>query len=185
MKTVYANWTWGFTGSRTGWTDLQRAAVEEIWDYLPPARLHHGDCIGSDFNAHRLALTHEIWYTSIIIHPPLDSKYRAWCGGPPRRVIVLPTFPYGERNENIVRQTKQASRVTKGSQGRNSLLATPNSMKPVPHSGTWMTISIASRYRLPTIIVFPDGMIEYRQPTKLFQNALANANLKLHAAPTG
>lgn len=158
MKRVFADWTWGFTGSRTGWTDPQRAAVEELWDMVPPARLYHGDCIGSDFNAHRLALTNEPWYTAITIHPPIDPRYRAWCGGPAGRITVLPAFPYGERNLNIVLETKKNK--------RRAVLATPNSFNPVPHSGTWMTIRIALEWQLTVVIVFPDGRVEYRDPTK-------------------
>lgn len=38
--------------------------------------LHHGDCLGADAFAHELAV--QLGW-SVVIHPPLNSKYRAYC----------------------------------------------------------------------------------------------------------
>lgn len=112
----------GFTGTRRGMTDLQ---TEEVNDWLRryAGALHHGDCVGADEQAHALGLGW-LW---IVVHPPLNEKYRAFVkGGDEYRDPA----PYLIRNHAIVDETEV-------------LIATPKEPTEVLRSGTWATIRYA------------------------------------------
>ena len=131
----------GFTGTRLGMQSRQRQSLEVIMRILKPDEVHHGDCIGSDEQFHRLA---QLQHRRIIIHPPENPKLRANCIG---GIEVFPK-PYMERNRDIV----QASDI---------MLATPAGPEE-QHSGTWMTIRAAKGLKKDVIIIFPGGDVEYR-----------------------
>lgn len=145
---------WGFTGTRHGWTAPQRKKIEQLWRKWQPIELHHGDCRGSDYAMHNLALSDPNDPITVVVHPPVTATWRAWCRPIPGRVIVHETFPYLERDRHIVIACKY-------------LLATPGEKEPKPHSGTWATIGIADRLARPTVIVFPDGKVKYQHFTEL------------------
>ena len=124
----------GFTGTRKGMTNAQKLQVTE-W-LLGQAELHHGDCIGADEQAHRIAYRNLI----ITIHPPSDEKQRAFCTGAD---IVREPAPYLARNHSIVDET-------------DILVAAPDSPEKL-RSGTWATIRYARKMGKPLFIVMPDG----------------------------
>ena len=70
----------GFTGTRKGLTILQE---KELYLTLRKMRdkyntFIHGDCVGADEQAHRMAL--DLGYF-IEIYPPKNPKLRAFCRG--------------------------------------------------------------------------------------------------------
>lgn len=117
----------GFTGTRKGMTDSQLAEVEKVLSaYKGNHRLpqfHHGDCIGSDAQAHSIAKDLGYW---VVVHPPINPEYRAYCEGDQ----ILKPLPYIVRNHAIV----DACEI---------LIATPAEVHEVLRSGTWATIRYA------------------------------------------
>jgi hypothetical protein len=129
----------GFTGSRNGMTDAQKKAFSA---FISDKNLEfaHGDCIGSDADAHALAL---LVTKRIIIHPPTAHGMRAFCT--PYFKIHAP-LPYLRRNNSIVDST-------------DMLFAVPNSTQEQVRSGTWSTIRYALKQKKPIHIVYPDGTL--------------------------
>lgn len=108
---------------------LQNPLTEEV---------HHGDCIGADFDAHNIA---ERLGVSTVIHPPVgNSEFRAGC----QSDQIRPEQTHLARNRNIVKECKL-------------MLAFPDSSSEAMRSGTWYTIRHAMKEGVPTIVVFPDG----------------------------
>jgi hypothetical protein len=130
--------TVGFTGSRQRPTLAQAARIAEWLFTLDPKRACHGDCVGSDERFHGLAKMH---LAKTCVHPPIDSKLRAWCEGDE----VAEPKEYMERNEDVVAHA-------------DHLLAAPSGReREQPRSGTWATIRRARRKGIPRWIAFPDG----------------------------
>jgi hypothetical protein len=146
----------GFTGTQRGMTPVQHKMVQHKmvqhkmvqhkmvqslrldWS---PTEVHHGDCIGSDEEMHALCRLHAS-QARIMVHPPLESKKRAFCAGD----TVLPPRSYLERNYDIVDAVEAMS-------------ATSESMCEVRRSGTWSTIRYARKKLCSLHIVFTDGTI--------------------------
>lgn len=122
----------GFTGSQKGLTGEQYAL---IWHFLTQhqGNFHHGDCIGADQVAHKIA--EDLKYY-IIIHPPTNESKRAFCKGQETR----PPKPYLQRNHEIVDSC-------------NILIAAPKEKHEVLRSGTWATIRYARKKNVPVLIV--------------------------------
>jgi hypothetical protein len=138
----------GFTGTAEGATTWQMDALAHAFAMLQKSgaqleSFHHGDCVGADEQAHKVACTFQFHIT---IHPPLNDKKRANCVGD----IILPEKDYIERNHDIV----DASDV---------MFATPKSKDEELRSGTWTTIRYAQKQVLKAgsnkrlIIIWPDG----------------------------
>lgn len=133
----------GFTGTRQGLTQPQRnelaVALSDLLRVADtnnlPHEFHHGDCIGADYEAHYLA--RKLGWT-IVVHPPENTKYEAWCIADQRR----PSFPFLTRNHNIVRAT-------------DLLIACPRSNVEELRSGTWATIRYAREIGRPVHILEP------------------------------
>jgi hypothetical protein len=66
----------GFTGTQVGMTDRQKAAVKELLLSLKVTELHHGGCLGADFDVDEICGVLEI---SIVIHPPEIASKRAFA----------------------------------------------------------------------------------------------------------
>ena len=130
----------GFTGTQIGMTKLQFTSFFKIYEELSVKEFHHGDCIGSDAEAHVVARTHGSW---IVIHPPSSFSKRAFCKGD----VVRRPVPYLERNKDIVADTQL-------------MIATPKQMAEVQRSGTWATVRYARRMDRGIFIVYPDGTVE-------------------------
>jgi hypothetical protein len=126
----------GFTGTRKGMTDEQEFELIKLLVELRPIEFHHGDCIGADEEAHHMARDFD--NCQIIIHPPIDNTYRAFC----ENDVILPPKPYKERNHDIVNAS-------------DLLIASPKSFNEERRSGTWSTIRYAKKQGKKVIILEP------------------------------
>ena len=135
--------TYGFTGTQQGWSGAQKRTIRRLFSELRVTELHHGDCIGSDAQADAEAM--RIWST-IVVHPPLDNKRRAFCSGEAHTVLV--EKHYKARNNDIAIA------------GIDGLIATPKETIMQVRSGTWATIRYARALNRRVIIVYPDGTIK-------------------------
>lgn len=109
----------GFTGTRKGMTDYQKRILRERLKVLQPTEFHHGDCIGADEEAVKIARELDIF---IIGHPPIDKSHRAYAGSD----IVEDPKQYLARNRDIVDQT-------------DLLFVAPKTKDEELRSGTWAT----------------------------------------------
>lgn len=129
----------GFTGTRQGMTGEQTRALREMLSLHPDAVFHHGDCAGADEQAHDIAVS---LGCSVVIHPPLDNKQRAFKSAPRTRAPK----PYLGRNKAIVRETEL-------------LIAAPADAMEQHRSGTWPTVRYARQMGRPVRIILPDGSV--------------------------
>jgi hypothetical protein len=137
----------GFTGTSRGMTHRQHVEVADLFQDLQLTILHHGDCVGSDQQAHDIA----VGLARIIIHPPLDKSKRAFCIG---YDSILPAYEFLTRNKHIVRDSP------------GGLIATPRQDHEVLRSGTWQTIRYAMKLGRTVWIVFPNGSVKVERPVK-------------------
>lgn len=128
----------GFTGTRRGMTEEQKAQVKLILNSLA-GTLHHGDCIGADAEAHEIARSCGL---NIVVHPPEIDTLRAWCLGD----FIHPARPYLTRNREIVMTSEVMICCPKEAETRRS--------------GTWATIRKARAEKKKGWIVWPNGEIE-------------------------
>ena len=131
----------GFTGTRNGCTIEQIEALREFFDLNEIEEGHHGDCIAADNDFHTIAREYE---TRIVIHPPNNKTYRAYCQGDES----WSERPYLVRNKDVVRE------------GEDLLLACPNGFTERRRSGTWSTVRFARSIGRKYKIIYPDGGIE-------------------------
>lgn len=134
----------GFSGTRTGMTAVQASVVYEVMKSVGDV-LHHGDCVGADAEAHRIAAELGL---PIVVHPPLDRRLRAFCrGGEVRRPKL-----YRSRNNDILKES--------------SLLVTaPLGMAENGSGGTWPMMQKAREIGLPVVIAWPDGTTDTERLT--------------------
>jgi hypothetical protein len=134
----------GFTGTRHGISNAQKKAFKNLLAQLKEKKeiteFHHGDCIGSDEQVHKIVKSNND-KTKVVIHPPSYN-----CKGD----ISLKTFPYLDRNHNIVDNT-------------DILIATPDTLEKL-HSGTWATIRYARKQKKEIYIIKSSGKIEKENP---------------------
>ena len=128
----------GFTGTQDGMVDSQYQAFA-TWACAYHGELHHGDCVGADRQAHKIAHMHE-W--RIVIHPGPNKALRAYCSG---YDVLCPVRPNLVRNADIVSETDE-------------LVATPKGPEEL-RSGTWSTIRYARKLKRPITIFWPDGSV--------------------------
>jgi hypothetical protein len=129
----------GFTGSRD--KDMPERQAQAVLEFMAGfVCLHHGDCLGRDAHAHRLA--RQIGML-VEIHPPIYRTMRAFCAADytntPRRFLT--------RDRNIVDATE-------------ALIAAPKGFEEQLRSGTWATVRYAKQLGKRVIVVFPDGTTE-------------------------
>jgi hypothetical protein len=129
-----------FTGTKKGMTQDQKSKVRDLLVSFGATEFHHGSCIGSDKEAGDIATILKIY---IIVHPPINEKYKAECFG---REIRTPKS-YLVRDKDIVDEG-------------DILLATPKGFGEELRSGTWSTIRYARKVKKPVIIIFPDGSLK-------------------------
>jgi len=129
----------GFTGTQAGMTTEQRYRVLQALN-RSVSEFHHGDCIGSDEQAHKICRI-KYPHIKIHLHPPQNPRKRANCEG---AFKVWPSLPYLERNRQIVRAV-------------DVMLATPMEYAEHLRSGTWATIRYARRLHRRLIVIYPDG----------------------------
>jgi len=136
----------GFTGTQRGLKPKQRATLRYLFIELQLHILHHGDCIGADEAAHRVAIGGGV---RVIVHPPTNPKLRAFCQGGE----ILPEKPYLERNRDIV------------DAGGGGLIACPSTFTETLRSGTWTTVRYARKRQDRRIwLIFPDGTFKPEFP---------------------
>lgn len=134
----------GFTGTQIGCEDAQVKALARLLVELAPSHLHHGDCVGADELAHRIARAAGI---SVELHPPTVDAKRAFCEML-RGEVTRPPADYLVRNRAIVNATA-------------ALLACPREEEgETLRSGTWATVRYARSAGRPVYIVRPSGRIE-------------------------
>jgi hypothetical protein len=133
----------GFTGTREGLTSSQYAGLTEEWQELRAksilmgctVELHHGDCLGADEEAHRLAV--RLGFRTVI-HPPESPKLRAYCEGDEE----LKPKEYLKRNKDIVNSVVR-------------MYACPKERREKVRSGTWMTVRYARSKMTPILLLLP------------------------------
>ena len=144
---------YGFTGTRAGMTELQHRACVSIFQNFGGKEIHHGDCVGSDYEMHQTFIHYPV---DIVVHPAIVDKFRANCYGrvitmsPKEGTIPAPVYSvtwrtaksYFARNRDIVEETDRliAAPLTKEEKG-----------------GTWYTINYARQLKRHIYIVMPDG----------------------------
>lgn len=121
-------------------TKHQRNTVRQILSGIGPVVLHHGDCVGADAVAHRIArdLHHKIHG-----HPPIRSTYRANC-----------TFDWEEEPKDYLVRNRDIVNAT------TLLIAIPDGYKETLRSGTWSTVRYAKSLKRRIMIVYPNGTVE-------------------------
>lgn len=123
-------------------TDRQKMDVRETFfafkDRYDVVEFYHGDCIGSDAEAHAIYVDVFGSADNIYILPANVRGKRAYCKSP----NIMPEDDPLSRNESIVRIT-------------TALLATPKEPREILRSGTWATIRCAHRYKKYVRVFFP------------------------------
>ena len=129
----------GFTGTQEGMSYRQQEVVEVC--LLKCKELHHGDCIGADFDADEIA--HKLGLR-VIVHPPINECKRSFC----KFDEIHEAKDYLVRNRDIVDSS-------------DFLLATPKEeIGEELRSGTWATVRYARKKNKLIYIVRPSGKIE-------------------------
>jgi len=140
----------GFTGTRTGLTSSQDAALRNVLfalhdEHLSPLELHHGDCVGADARVRAMFL--ELFPGErVVIHPPVDARFRANCGGEGSSITWRKPRTYQARNRDIVLEC-------------DLLLGCPREMVRQTFGGTWYTLDYAKKMFRKTKILWPDGSV--------------------------
>lgn len=129
----------GMTGTRFGMTREQKESFLAFLSSHDNVRLHHGDCLGADCDAHDIARNCGAY---IIVHPPLSDEVRAFTKGDESH----PPEGYLKRNRAIVNASE-------------FLVAFPQKEKETARSGTWYTIRYAIHTEKPVNVVLPDGSL--------------------------
>jgi len=145
----------GFTGTRAGMTDRQKAVLKtRLRSYLP-TEFHHGDAIGSDAEAHDIVwqlLYEEGMQIQIHIWPPLNPTKRAFkgldeAGFPEPFTVHHIADDYIVRDHHIVNNT-------------DLLIVGPKSDREIIRSGTWATKRYAIQKHKRVDIIYPSGETE-------------------------
>lgn len=130
----------GFSGSQSGMSSEQIYAVDRLLDDDILTELaHHGDCIGSDADFHRIAGLQGLKTHG---HPPKNPSKRAWC----KFDGIEGEKEYLDRNKDIVNFS-------------DWMIACPPHYEEELRSGTWSTIRYARKIGRQGFIVWPDGKV--------------------------
>jgi hypothetical protein len=138
----------GFTGTRKGMTDRQKASLRLLIVGIKNSSSHspmlggnlfiHGGCHGADTDADHIVFDSE--YGPILVLPGDMTQYKNFSGKSKRKVLA--PKPYLERNNDIIA-------------GCYLLVAAPYNLVEQQRSGTWATIRYARKVDRPTIILDP------------------------------
>lgn len=131
----------GFTGTRDGMTPQQKKTFRDLLLEIKPESFSHGDCVGSDADAHQIAVEIGI---PIIIYPPRKNDLRAYCKA--SGAVIKPVADYLERNLAIISDTDQ-------------LIACPREYENQVRSGTWYTIRQAKKRNKTVRVILPNGQV--------------------------
>ena len=129
----------GFTGTRRGMNSTQKEEFKNLLIRCDPlrTRLHHGDCLGADKDAHDIATELGV-YT--ITHPPTKIEFRAFC----KAKHSFPPKDYLTRNRDIAETC-------------DFLVACPMTQKETLRGGTWYTVRHARKIGKQVRILWPKG----------------------------
>lgn len=132
----------GITGTRLDPTPIQAALLGiQLHRCRADAKeLVHGDCLGADALCHDVA---KLLRYRVIVHPPIKPEYRAYREGD----VVHEPQTYPVRNANIVHESTRLLAAP----------ALPEDHERSKRSGTWQTVRMARRKRIPIRIIYPDG----------------------------
>lgn len=134
----------GVTGTREGLTFTQTLRLIDVLNDIrheaimknKSVELHHGDCVGADDIAARLAALAG-W--SVVCHPPIKPELRAHA---PSDAFREPKG-YLERDRAIVDET-------------SFLIVMPKEMEWQSKGGTWYTHDHAKKTGKPFVIIWPN-----------------------------
>lgn len=148
----------GFTGTREGCTDLQLAWLYTLLENDNVTEVHHGACVGADYQVHMAALAA---CRHVHVWPPTNPRYVAgYCLShevpSPAVVTVHPAMPYLHRDREIVRAAQY-------------LIALPKQDEQPDRAywgGTWYTVNFAERVNKQVVVCYPNGRIETREPLR-------------------
>ena len=135
----------GFSGTQKGMTPAQKAAVKKIVIDLAPSEVHHGDCVGADYEFHQIVkeVERELGIEIRKVgHPPVKQSRRAFCDFDEE----CEPRDYLDRNTDIAFDT-------------DALLAAPKADVETQRSGTWSTVRRARSKGNPIFVVPPDGNV--------------------------
>jgi hypothetical protein len=104
-----------------------------------PFEFHHGDCVGWDAESHEL-IRKGFPEVRIVVHPPLEWKFRAGCAGDE----VRKPLSYLARNRQIVKSVEK-------------LVVLPNTASWRSKGGTWYTHDYAKKVGKPYVVIWPNG----------------------------
>lgn len=133
----------GFSGTRKGMTQEQRATFRSLIQLLQPKEFHHGDCIGADCQADEMIHLY-VPECEVIIHPPKSDKYRAYCP----EGVLRDEKPYLDRNRDIVNET-----------GLVIIVPETDTVPDPVKGGTWYTYSHAWKEGRIIIAISVAGLI--------------------------
>lgn len=136
----------GFTGTRHGMTAEQLAAFAELLANADGDQFHHGDCVGADAEAAKIA--YDLGW-QIICHPPEKTEHQANTTFHRADNRRQPKSHFA-RNRDIVNES-------------DLLIACPQYMEPITPAtmgGTAYTVNYARKQGKPVWIVRPDGSVE-------------------------
>jgi hypothetical protein len=128
----------GVTGTRKGPTEQQTSDIIHFLTTRPIEEFHHGDCIGVDEAAARIASRRGI---HIVGHPPIDPKARAYFPSDEER----PAQDFIQRNHNIVNEV-------------DLLIVVPGEAHERKRSGTWATYRYANQQKVQVLLLLPEVM---------------------------
>jgi hypothetical protein len=129
----------GYTGSRKGMTGEQAAEITRFIITEDITEAHHGDCVGGDEQFHAICVRLDV---PVVIHPPENDRYRAFCKG---AIRIEDPLPFLDRNKVIVNVVEL-------------LLAAPKEDEeppPMRGQGTWSTVRYARKTNQAFRIIWP------------------------------
>jgi hypothetical protein len=127
--------------------DAQLDTLRRIIEYPKVVEVHHGDCVGVDAAAHRMAVAARRF---VHVHPPTNPKLRAFCDVRfdwERPLLTrYPPLGYIERDHVIVDSV-------------DTLVAVPvdGVIHEVCHHGTCVTVRYGWKRGRPVIVIQPNG----------------------------
>jgi hypothetical protein len=138
----------GFTGTREGMTEAQKAKVRELVIASCTSEVHHGGCIGADVDFDFICHNIPGRAIKVVVHP---SSLKSYHGTVLQPCELRADYPPLERNRHIVSES-------------GILVATPKGVQEQIRSGTWTTVRYARNQGRTVLIVFPDGQLKIKGP---------------------
>lgn len=136
----------GFTGTKNGMTDNQKLELAEFLIYLKGlgfTTFHHGDCIGADAQAAKIAK--QLGFI-LVCHPghPKDKNNTMYRAFTDFNDVMHEVKPFVQRDHDIVDASER-------------MIATPAGRIEEVRSGTWTTVRYARKMKKEAHIIYPPG----------------------------